>query len=470
MAWDISADPVQPEAAIRWLRARLPLPEEEFRALSEEARRRAFFLSGVATLDLVQETLAALEKAISQGTTFAEFRRDLPEQLRRAWKGHRLRTIFDTNLQKAYGAGRYRQASETEDARPYWGLEVVLDGRTSPICSNLVGLVLPAEEMRRRRLIPPLHFRCRTALVTFTAEQARARGITRTPPEAQAQEGFGAPPEDDEWSPDPERYHPELWAAFQRSQAAASAPAREFVVSDAQLAPINRRYERDHEAMTDISLRVLRTHLPEREVQLAVERIEEWTATYSADPFQVELRESVERLLRGQAPRNSAEEILQRWMATRPNRVAEVYQAHGLPVPTAFRVLRGVHDLQQEDLRDFVRVWLDQSARDVQPLARSLSSWSTSPAKAQQLAVWSSTPNSPGAVFEAEVAVEMTLADKLTDDSGFVTPHFSEDEVIVISLPEAPLRVDKTRLRIWYDRRWWGYEDRLELAHHLGLR
>lgn len=178
MPWNVEATPTDPEQAIAWFRARLPLPDPAYRALSEEARRRAFFVAGLAQLDMVQEALDALDAALAKGETFEQFKDRLSERIQRAWGGasaHRLRTIFDTNLQSAYGAGRWKAADELRQERPYWGLSVVLDGRTSRICLNLAGVVLPADHPFWNTHIPPLHFRCRTALVTYSAAQAEGR-------------------------------------------------------------------------------------------------------------------------------------------------------------------------------------------------------------------------------------------------------------------------------------------------------
>jgi len=219
MPWNIEANPTDPEQAIAWFRARLPLPDPAYRTLSEEARRRAFFVAGLAQLDLVQEALDALDAALAKGETFEQFKPRLSERIQRAWGGasaHRLRTIFDTNLQSAYGAGRWKAADELRQERPYWGLSVVLDGRTSRICLNLAGVVLPADHPFWNTHIPPLHYRCRTALVTYSAAQAEGR-ITQRPPDQPPLEGFGRPPGREAWSPEPRDYHPELWRAYLRA-------------------------------------------------------------------------------------------------------------------------------------------------------------------------------------------------------------------------------------------------------------
>ena len=219
MPWQVDADVVNPEQAIEWFRSRLPIEPKAFYALQDRSRRRAFTVSGLGSLDLVQDVLNRLQGSLENGTTFAEFKRDLPDQVRKAWgvgSAFHLQTIFDTNLQMAYQAGRWQAADEVRADRPFWSLEVVLDGRTSALCSRLRGTTLPADDpFWSTRGIPPFHFRCRTTLITFSAEQAQARGISSKAPDVVIPDGFGHPPNAREWSPKREDYDPALWAAHQ---------------------------------------------------------------------------------------------------------------------------------------------------------------------------------------------------------------------------------------------------------------
>ena len=51
---EIIAEPVHPDAAIAFWQQRAKLTDAEARALGEEARRRAFYVTGLARHDLVQ--------------------------------------------------------------------------------------------------------------------------------------------------------------------------------------------------------------------------------------------------------------------------------------------------------------------------------------------------------------------------------------------------------------------------------
>jgi SPP1 gp7 family putative phage head morphogenesis protein len=221
--WNVEPKPVQPEAAIRWFRSRLPLTDTSYRALEDTAKARGFTVSGLASLDLVQDVLRRLQTALEDGVPFEQWQKELPNGIKKAWgkdSGYRLKTIFDTNLQDAYGAGRYKAAIESK--RPYLALEVVLDGNTSNICLKLIGFVRAANDPIWKKYRPPLHYRCRTALITLDQEEAEARGISTKPPTVQPLEGFGATPDLETgfpkaFTPDKTKYHPQLWAAYEKA-------------------------------------------------------------------------------------------------------------------------------------------------------------------------------------------------------------------------------------------------------------
>lgn len=187
-----------------WFRKRLNLPKEHFDALEERERKHAFTVAGVAQLDLIATVKDALASAVSDGKTFEEFKAEVGEQLEAEWKGTvanpgaRLETIFRTNVQHAYNAGKYDAARDPEALaqRPYWMFVAALDKRTTNICRPLNGKVLHADDPWWNEHTPPLHFNCRSTIRPLTEEQAKQRGIT-PPHEAPARasaEGFGQPP------------------------------------------------------------------------------------------------------------------------------------------------------------------------------------------------------------------------------------------------------------------------------------
>ena len=107
---EIIAEGVTPDAALEFWKWRAKLTDEEAKALNEEVRYRAFYVTGLAKHDLVQLVSDAIEEAVKNGETLADFKKRIVEAIQaQGWHDYRVENIFRTNLQTAYSAGRYKK-------------------------------------------------------------------------------------------------------------------------------------------------------------------------------------------------------------------------------------------------------------------------------------------------------------------------------------------------------------------------
>ena len=233
MAWSASADPVDFSDALAWFRKRVAMTRADFARLTAAAKRKAFTVSNVAQLDLVNHALKAIDDAVAKGTSLEDFKKDIGGQLKKAWSGTvedppwRLETIFRTNVQLAYGAGRYKQATHPDvvDDRPVWMFDAILDGRTSEICSSCDHTKRPADDPWWGSHTPPLHFNCRSSFIALTEKQSRLNGgITARPPGIEPDDGFGLSPKAEEWEPDTSQYPAPLRSIYEAKQKSAPPP------------------------------------------------------------------------------------------------------------------------------------------------------------------------------------------------------------------------------------------------------
>lgn len=208
-------DPTDFEEAIEAFRRRVPVTPEEWDAMDEAARQQAFKVAGIAQADLVQQVYGAIDGALSDGTTLDDFRGDMAEQLQSAWGGSvanpawRIETIFRTNLQNAYGAGSYAQRTHPAvlRTRPFWQFDATMDDRTSDICEECNGTTLRADDPWWNDHQPPLHFNCRSTVITLDEDEAdEGEGPDDEGPDTEADEGFGGVPQVDGWEPDTSQY------------------------------------------------------------------------------------------------------------------------------------------------------------------------------------------------------------------------------------------------------------------------
>src|SRR5690606_11875891 len=139
-------------------------------------------------------------------------------------EARRVARIFRTNIQKSYNHGRWQQLEEPElkRLRPYRLFDAIGDSRTTPICRECDGTLLPADHPFWDSHCPPLHHQCRSTVRSLRASAARRKGITTDPPRAQSQQGFGARPQPlpslDDVEPDLAEYPQTLARLYEQKQ------------------------------------------------------------------------------------------------------------------------------------------------------------------------------------------------------------------------------------------------------------
>lgn len=178
----IDLTPLPMEEAQAFWRGKVRLGPGEFARLSAEAKVRAFAVSGMAKGAELDTVFSALQRAIDAGTSFADFKADLAEILgRRGWTGPRawrVDNIFRTNIQTAYGVGRYRQMQRVAAERPFWQYSAVNDSRTRPTHAAMDGKVFRHDDPFWDTWYPPNGFRCRCGVVTLSQEELHEQGLS----------------------------------------------------------------------------------------------------------------------------------------------------------------------------------------------------------------------------------------------------------------------------------------------------
>lgn len=204
------------DEAIAWHRRRVPLTDAEWQSLQQKSHDRAFKVAGVQQAQVAQAVFDDIDRAIRDGTTLDDFKAAAGAKLAEAWGGedaHRVETVFRTNVLHSYNAGRttvFRHPA-VKEARPYLRFDATEDSRTSEICDELDGTVLPADDPFWARHTPPLHYNCRSQLTPLDREEAADEGIDDGPPDtgdAEVDEGFGRPTA--EYEPDTSGFDPEI--------------------------------------------------------------------------------------------------------------------------------------------------------------------------------------------------------------------------------------------------------------------
>ena len=202
--WYLSVEPVTFEEALSYLAAKVPMTKEEFYALEPRLRHRAFTVARLTELDAIERVRQKLVKALREGKTFQEFWEEAgADELLQAAGFHRSNpwyweTVFRTNLQSAYNAGRRLQMSRMPGVK-YYEVVGIADSRQCPICRARNGVIRPANDPWWKVNYPPYHFNCRCYVRPILKEEAQIFRIRPTPPSKlegipAPLEGFGVDP------------------------------------------------------------------------------------------------------------------------------------------------------------------------------------------------------------------------------------------------------------------------------------
>ena len=176
-------EPLPPEEAIAFFRDKLPLTRSAFDAVTDAYRARAFTIAFQQEERAVGVVQGFLQKTLDTGGTLAEFRRDLDEAAAAggilAVNPYHAETVFRTNVQTAYNAGRYEmyQAEGMEEFFPFFQYHTVGDDRVRPAHEQMNGFVARRDDPVWTTWWPPNGFNCRCTVTAISNEEAEAEGI-----------------------------------------------------------------------------------------------------------------------------------------------------------------------------------------------------------------------------------------------------------------------------------------------------
>jgi len=175
-----------PEEAIKFFESKGYKISWRWQDTWAEANARAFTVAGVMKVDVLQDIRAALTDALKNGKTLQQFKNELiPTLQKKGWMGRgdvvdqdtgevqgrklvprRLDTIFRTNMQSSYMAGRFKTQMEQVDTRPFWEYVAVLDNRTRPAHAALSGSIYRYDDPFWSTFYPPNGYHCRCRVRT----------------------------------------------------------------------------------------------------------------------------------------------------------------------------------------------------------------------------------------------------------------------------------------------------------------
>jgi len=197
---DSDYTPLPFDEAIRFLKARVSLTKAEWAALEPKLAFRAFTMAKLTQCDYIEAVRGRLVNALEKGEGFEQLWGDvkaIADTDGSTIKPGYWETVYRTNVQTAYNAGRRMQFDR--DPPSALALMVLDDERTSDICRPLAGLVLPYNHPFWEDHWPPFHFNCRTtvrAIYDYEVGQVPVQNVPmkQLRKEFHPQSGFGQNP------------------------------------------------------------------------------------------------------------------------------------------------------------------------------------------------------------------------------------------------------------------------------------
>jgi len=180
------------DEAIDYFRNKVNFPADDYKSISGGMHARAFTVAGATNDALLSDFRSAIDKAISEGTSLGEFKKDFDQIVaKHGWsyngsRGFRTDVIFNTNVNMAYAAGRWQQIERTAKMFPYLIYVTRNNSRVRPAHRAWHGIILPVDHPWWKTHFPPNGYRCYCHVRQLTrrqAEEMKASGkyITEAP-------------------------------------------------------------------------------------------------------------------------------------------------------------------------------------------------------------------------------------------------------------------------------------------------
>lgn len=185
-----------PAEAIRYFESKGYVMGFNWHDVEARAHATAFTVAGILRQDVLENVRTGFRESLQRGETLQQFeRRLLPYLTEQGWLGRglvadedgvlqgkqltprRLRTIFTTNMQSAYGAGRYEAQMATRESHPYWQRIAVMDTHTRPAHAALNLFTARYDDPVWQFMYPPDGYGCRCRVRTLTPGQVESSGI-----------------------------------------------------------------------------------------------------------------------------------------------------------------------------------------------------------------------------------------------------------------------------------------------------
>ncbi|WP_290008293.1 phage head morphogenesis protein [Acinetobacter pittii] len=186
-----------PEDAISYLEKKGFKIGWDWHETLDNAHSKAFTVAKVARMDLLQDIRQSLITAMQQGQSLEQWKASITPTLQdKGWWGkkivvnpegreqevqlgspRRLRTIYDTNMQSAFAAGRYRAMLAGAETRPYWEWRHISISNPRKQHVALNGKIFSYDDPFWSVAYPPSEWGCKCRVIARSRREVEGKEI-----------------------------------------------------------------------------------------------------------------------------------------------------------------------------------------------------------------------------------------------------------------------------------------------------
>ncbi|WP_448761609.1 phage head morphogenesis protein [Acinetobacter tandoii] len=163
--------------ALHFAQSRKIVLPDEFYSMDLNTRQLATTVSFLSGIEQVETVIKSLNKTLAEGGTFNDFQK-LVEENEIVLSKYYLKNVFRTNIQTAYGHGRWQQQQKNKAKRPYLMYSAIDDTRVRPSHLALNRIIRHIDDPFWLLYYPPWGFMCRCTVIALTEKEAKKLGIT----------------------------------------------------------------------------------------------------------------------------------------------------------------------------------------------------------------------------------------------------------------------------------------------------
>lgn len=163
----------------------------------DDAHSRAFTVAKVARIDILQDIRKSLITALESGQSFEKWKDNITPTLQeKGWWGRktvinpegkeqevqlgsprRLRTIYNTNMQSAFSAGRYKAMLAGAETRPYWEWRHITINNPRKRDLALNGYIFRYDDPFWSVAYPPTGFGCHCRIIARSTRETESKEV-----------------------------------------------------------------------------------------------------------------------------------------------------------------------------------------------------------------------------------------------------------------------------------------------------